>query len=366
MRSSGGRSSLRRRLSIALIGLAVGAAILQGALFWLTERWVERESLHALSDHPPASARAHLDLERRSEGARERRLLLLVPAGTVLVALAAWVLAWRLSRRTLAPLGDLVEQIRALDPERRGARLHPAGDPELRIIADALNAYMGRLDALVERERAFSAAASHELRTPLAVIAGAVELLAEDARVPAVPLARAQRALVQVQADLQALLALSRPPQPVTGPAIALHEQLPLWAEPYLPRGVAPSPQVDWQLERTFLATAPGSAAIVFTNLLRNALRAAGPHGHVRIVLADRVLQVEDDGPGIPDDELPRVCEPRFSGRDGGSGIGLYIAHTLAQREGWTLQLHNRPSKGAVAQVVFGAQVLGRGPRNGL
>src|SRR3546814_19460479 len=84
------------------------------------------------------------------------------------------------------------------------------------------------------------------------------------------------------------------------------------------------------------LVTAPGAIAAVFTNLLRNALYASvGAPVTVRL-RADRLI-VEDQGPGIAAHDLPHVFQPRFRSRDGGTGMGLYIAQTLATRFGWRL-----------------------------
>jgi signal transduction histidine kinase len=111
-------------------------------------------------------------------------------------------------------------------------------------------------------------------------------------------------------------------------------------------------PQVEWQLMDAEVHAPADSLRIVFTNLLRNALRAAGASGRVRVELNATGLRVIDDGPGIPVDELPHVFEPHVSGHYGGTGIGLYIASTLVQRHGWTLTLNNRSdARGAIAEL---------------
>ena len=120
--------------------------------------------------------RAYLLHDVSSMEARDHRLLGSFVFGLSMVGLLAMWGARRVAHDTLTPLTRLVRQIRDLDPENRGVRLKPEGDAELDVIADALNGYMAELDAVIERERAFAAAASHELRTPLAVIRGAAEL----------------------------------------------------------------------------------------------------------------------------------------------------------------------------------------------
>jgi signal transduction histidine kinase len=405
--ASGG--GLRRRLAVALVGLAATAAAIQGIGYWVAERWVEHESLQGLLQHelshlvetdaqptliaandptlryfrpargepvPPAlkaltpgwheevslegkqyralvadigpSDRAWLLYDISGVDVRERRLILLFGFGVLAIAALAFWASRRLAARALAPFDDLVQGIRALNPETRGARLRVDGDAELRVIAEALNSYMRALDDVIERERAFAAAASHELRTPLTVIAGATELLASKPADPARPLARIDRAVTQAMLDLDALLALSRVREPPQATRLVLDKLLPDWAEPHLANL---STQIVWELQAAVLDAPMGSLHIVFTNLLRNALRAAGPRGCLILRCSGTGLDVIDNGPGIPPAELPHVFEPHFRGRDGGTGIGLYVARALAQSQGWQLSLVNREEGGAHAAL---------------
>ena len=235
-------------------------------------------------------------------------------------------------------------------------RLIAVDDPDLKVISDALNAYMARLDAVIERERAFSSAASHELRTPLTVISGALELLEAGAPDPKKPLARIGRAVAQAQADLDALLALSRLRESPPSRMLDLDRLLPEWAELDAPM----STRLRWRLTPMRLIASPGSVHVIFSNLLRNAVRAAGPNGEVIIELGDRALRVIDNGPGVPTSELPLVFEPHFRGRDGGTGIGLYVARAMARRHGWQLTLANRDEGGAIAVLLFRPHVDSR------
>lgn len=406
-------SGLRRRLALALLGLTIAAATFQGLCFWALEYWIERDSLISLlsreldymietgappsteppgvgslrqryyrTDQPaplhpviaalepgwhgdvtiggrhhlvlvrelgPARGRAYLAYDSRRLQVRGNRQIVSFLFGlAVVVVIALWG-ARRLAREALLPLAGLVGQIRALDPEQRGPRLVAVDDPDLKVISDALNAHMERLDAVIERERAFSSAASHELRTPLTVISGAVELLVAGAPDPAKPLARIGRAVAQAQADLDALLALSRLRESPPSRALDLDRLLPEWAE----LDTTTTTRLHWRLAPMRLIASPGSVHVIFSNLLRNAMRAAGPNGDVIVELSDNALRVIDNGPGVPSNELPLVFEPHFRGRDGGTGIGLYVAQTLARRHDWTLSLANRAGGGAIAELRF-------------
>ena len=290
---------------------------------------------------------AYLSYSDRAMEAREQLLFLALFAALGLIALSAFWVSARLARQTLAPLDGLVTSLHALDPEQRGQRLPPPDhDSELAVIADALNAYMQRLDELVERERAFAAAASHELRTPLAVIRGAAELLGTQGGSAA--LARIERAADQAQQDLDALLWLSRAGEAPAAENLRLHECL-----VGLCAAQIDTEAIGWDLQPCTLVAPPGAVAIIVSNLLRNALRAAPKPGGVRVRLMEDRLNVDDDGPGVPPEELPHVFAPRTRGHDGGTGMGLYIAATLAARLGWALTLENRVGGGARAVLLF-------------
>ncbi len=327
-----GGHRLRRRLATALVGLTSLSALVLCIVLLLMERTIEQ------------ATESGGDMAMQS---RERILFIALFVTLVLVALIGYWLSARLARQTLAPLDGLVAELHALDPEQRQQRLAvPDRDSELAVIAEAVNRYMQRLDELVERERAFAAAASHELRTPLAVIRGAAEVL--EAISPSAPLARIQRAAISATQDLEALLWLSRAGDAPPVERLPLHERLKALC--------ATQVNVDalaWQLAPCVVIAPPGAVSIIVSNLLRNALRAA-PDG-VRVLLNADTLSVEDDGPGVPVDELPLVFAPRTRGHDGGTGMGLYIASTLAARLGWRLTLENRAGGGARATIWFGA-----------
>lgn len=408
--------SLRRRLALALVGLTIASSAVLGFAYWLSEAWVERTSLFDLLEHelnrrvaeplsasptftdralrfyrpaqrpelPPALAalppgdyasvvveglpyralvreiapgdRAYLLFEVSGIASLEHELVLGLLLGEVLIAVLAWLLAQRLAARTLAPLNQLVHDIGALDPGTRGQRLAGIGDEELQVIVAALNGYMQRLDAVIERERAFAAAAGHELRTPLAVIQNATELL-EAGSAQQRPLARIQRAAFQARQDLDALLALARGRVAQTE-CLALAELLPELAEPHVLAQGEGAARLEWDIvEAVSLQANRGELGIVFTNLLRNALRAATQvaDGCVRVRLDRSGVQIIDNGLGIPADLLPAVFEPWLAGRDGGTGVGLYIARTVAQRAGWTLQLSNLQPRGVRGELRFAA-----------
>ena len=197
--------------------------------------------------------------------------------------------------------------------------------------------------ALVAGERAFADAASHELRTPLAVVRGAIDVLRERGDGPPQVVDRLDRAARRAQEDLEALLAMSPAREPAAPVRVDLRELLPSAAEPYLREGAGAARVVwDWRApSETWVE--PSALAIVFTNLLRNALRAT-PHGEVRIEADATCVRVVDDGEGLPAG-WPAAAEPR------GRGLGLLIARTLAERHGWQLSVEPGEPRGTRATL---------------
>jgi signal transduction histidine kinase len=82
-------------------------------------------------------------------------------------------------------------------------------------------------------------------------------------------------------------------------------------------------------------------------NLIRNALEAVKPGGHVAVELStdetELQIVVVDDGPGMPDTVRDRIYEPFFSTKEGGTGLGMSIVHSLVSQHGGTIDLDTSP-----------------------
>lgn len=212
---------------------------------------------------------------------------------------------------------------------------------------------------LVEAERLASAGRTaagiaHEVRTPLASVRGSVEILAEDysADHPRRPFFDI---LVQETGRLQRVmdefLDLNRP--------ISI-DALPTDLRPFIEEcGAALRPLADSGGVMLRMET-PGSCTVsldrermrqVVTNLLRNAVQACAAGGTVHVAWQRRddglVLTVEDDGPGIPPQDLGRIFEPFFTRRKEGVGLGLSLARQIVSAHGGSLEASNRPGGGA-------------------
>jgi signal transduction histidine kinase len=114
----------------------------------------------------------------------------------------------------------------------------------------------------------------------------------------------------------------------------------------------------DFSLE---LMRDPGRLEQVFENLLSNAIQhsRAGATVRVRKAAGDAAppgsvaCLIEDEGPGIPEQDLARVFEPFFSRRRGGTGLGLAIVQRIVDDHGGSVRAANRPTGGAVFTVLL-------------
>ena len=197
--------------------------------------------------------------------------------------------------------------------------------------------------------RTMSAGLAHEVRNPLHAAKLQLELLERRLRKQGddpsllVPSELAQQEIERVTALLNDFLTFARPPE--------LHASEHDVAQ--IVRNVVELERVAAERRGTELAlTAPDHLLArvdspklhqVALNLVRNALEAVPPDGHVSVELAGEAdcfhLRVQDDGGGIPEDIRTRIYEPFFSTKEGGTGLGMSIVHSLVTLHGGSISL---------------------------
>jgi signal transduction histidine kinase len=275
----------------------------------------------------------------RSDAAVLRRAhrawLALAALALVVVALAA-AAAFVLARRLAAPLERLAVAARRLGDGDFGARAPRAGVAEVDEVGAALDATAQRLDDLVSRERAFSADASHQLRTPLAALR--LELEALELRGEELPAALAQ--VERLQDTVDTLLAVARDAQPatVTADLAALVDGAERrWRGPLAAEGR------PLRVEITAAAPVARAAPRVIDEILDVLLANAHVHGDGAVTTGVRdaagwlAIEVADEGGGFA--VTPEEAFARRAGSNGGHGIGLALARSLAHAEGGRLDL---------------------------
>ena len=281
-----------------------------------------------------------------------------------LVALALAVAAGiALASLIAAPLRRMVRvaaAVEAGDLSTRAGSAHASG--EVRLLSDAFDHMLDRLERTFKRQRDFVSDASHELRTPLAVLRAQVELLdreSDEARrhEGTVTLLHRLDELDRLVADMLTL-AGAEAGQLVQPRAIDLADffedlrrDLPLFGER------------DFRLHAVdgTLNADPDRLTQVLRNLVRNAVAhtKAGDRVQVEARARDSHLEisVSDTGPGIPPDQLEQIFE-RFRRLDqgrsrdsGGSGLGLAIARAIIEAHGGTIHAESTPGHGATFRL---------------
>jgi signal transduction histidine kinase len=258
-------------------------------------------------------------------------------AGLALVVLAlATAAAFLLARRLAAPLERLAGAARRLGDGDFGARAPRAGVAEVDEVGAALDATAQRLDDLVTRERNFSADASHQLRTPLAALR--LELEALELRGEELPAALAQ--VDRLQETVDTLLAVARDAQPGTATAdlaALLDGAERRWRGPLAADG-RPLRVLVTAADPVARA-APRVVDEILDVLLANAHRHGdGPvTATVRDAAGWLAVEVADEGQGFS--VAPEEAFARRAGSNGGHGIGLALARSLAHAEGGRVEI---------------------------
>jgi heavy metal sensor kinase len=300
----------------------------------------------------------------------ELRELRLVLATAVPVALAlSGGLAYALARKALAPVEQLHRLTSQITADRLDRRLPVSGHDELAQLAGTINAMIARLERSFDEVRRFTADASHELRTPLTAIRTEVEVAL--ARPLTVPDCQALLGSVLEECERLArlseqLLALAREDagtSPRAAQRLALAEVVGAVTETMRPLAETRALELRLRAEAVEVCGDAGRLRQVFYNLLDNALKYTPPGGvvEVRVGRDDRgaVVAVRDTGVGIAAEHLPHVFE-RFYRADGGrgreqggNGLGLSIARSIAVAHGGDIELSSALGRGTTATVVL-------------
>ena len=292
-----------------------------------------------------------------------RRLIWSLVVVVVAFSLLSLALGIWSSGRVLAPVTELARRLETMDETTAPTPLKAHfPDDEVGQLAAALDDYAARLHELVERDKAFNADVSHELRTPLAVISGATELmlaqpdLPERQRERLLRIARAARQSTDTTTALLHLVRARR--EPGDGPGAqevgriaeqVMHNYRPLVGD----RDLA----LNLEIKQSLSVIAPEAViAVTLGNLIGNAVRYT-TEGEVRVEVDRGEVRILDTGPGIAEEELPRVFDRHFRGRQAagtkGSGLGLSIVKRLCDLYGWEIDFMNRQPRGLIVSLRF-------------
>jgi signal transduction histidine kinase len=285
------------------------------------------------------------------------------PTGGILMALSGWFLlvaagtfgvalwfAYRITRHL-----TVLERVAAtIDADGVIPQLPESGPAELRATARALNTMTARLKKAAESRMRLVAAAGHDLRTPMTRMRLRVEFLDEEDRstwlsdleeLDRIADSAIQLVREETQGETSQLLRVDEVISDICKDLASMRTPVTI---------------------QTTEAVTISSAPLALTRAVRNLIINAATHGggafvSVGLQNSDALITIDDEGPGIPQQSMPRVFEPFFrvdparrkSGL--GAGLGLAIAKEIVERHGGKLTLQNRSPKGLRQKIVFPA-----------
>jgi len=272
---------------------------------------------------------------------------LLGPA--LLIAPLLGLVIWISLGRGLAPVRQIARDLAGRDAEDMRPVNLTCTPSEIRPLADAINGLFGKVGQAREREREVTAFAAHELRTPLAGLKtqAQVALAAEDEAVMRKALHQILVGVDRSARLVAQLLTMARLDAGADarnlGP-VAIGELVEDVADAATaPEGL--SVEIDPALMEVRWTSDAASLELAFRNLHENALQYGRSKVRWSWDAQASCVVLEDDGPGIPPDELPKVGTRFFRGRHKsavGNGLGITIAVKALEGAGLTLVLSNR------------------------
>jgi signal transduction histidine kinase len=288
--------------------------------------------------------------------AKVSQALLGIGALAALSVAVAVVLAIMQARRLTRPLEELAlaaDRLGSGDARPLGRRY---GIPELDQVAEGLDGSAQRITDLLSAGRDFAADASHQLRTPLTALSMRLEEMIESADQPDVVREEGAAALAQTERLAQVVSQLlGRVARRSVGGAPSLAsvddivaQQVMEWDPAF--RRVGRKLEVSGE-GGLFAYVTPGSAAQVIATLLDNALVHGAGVVTIRTSHTPKsvVVEVRDEGKGVPHELAPRIFERSVSGRPGGTGLGLALARSVIVADGGQVVLvRPRPAVFAV------------------
>ena len=364
--AAGGEPIYRSRASTSLPPVAVPAAS-------ATPRYesldVNGRTWRTMTRTTLVGGRSVLMRVSRSEDrlrAQMAEILLVLVLGLPLVVALAGVGGYVLARRALTPIDHLATEARRISADRLHERLSvPNPHDEIGRLTAVINDTYARLEASFDQLRRFTADASHELRTPLAVVRGIGEMSLKETRTPSEykdAIGSMLEEIDRLTTLVDTLLRLSYgdagtvrlSPETIDLAELArdVAASLALLAEERNQRLEVETPEpVRTTVDRLVLREA-------ITNILDNAIKYGPKHSRVLMrVRANRdraVVEIGDEGPGVPPEHRERVFDRFFRvdegrGREsGGSGLGLSIAKWAVEVNGGRISVESGAAGGSV------------------
>lgn len=299
-----------------------------------------------------------------------------VALAAILVSVA---IALAIGRAVSRPIEEIIASADRFDPALPGEPIHPRGGREIAALARRFNGMTARLRAGHEEQervrlRALAgerlatlgslvAGVAHEVNNPLASLRAVVAALREDLNDPAAcrsDLEMMEKALDQIEGVVRRLLDFSRSRPMEVAPVSAAElarDSAGLATMSLKRRGIVIEQVAEPGFDDAPVLADRKEIGQALLNLLLNAAFVSKDYGHLRVRLKRRGplrgIAVEDDGPGIPREIRGRIFDPFFSTKPSGqgTGLGLTVARTIADRHHGALEFDFPEEGGTVATL---------------
>lgn len=303
------------------------------------------------------------------DAARASLVQRLLALSAVAVLLAGF-LGWMSARRALSPIASVTNtalQITRADDLSRRIPMKGVQDDEVGHLVNAFNDTIARLEKLFATQRRFVADIGHELRTPLTVIRGNVDLMRrmgteDEQSLHSIEL-EVQR-LSRLVEDLLILAQAESGKLPMDRRRVEMDTVL---LEVCNHANVLSAGRVDLEIgeiDQVLVCGDRDRLKQVALNLLANAVKYSADGGKVVVTLTkdaeQTYLRIEDDGPGIPEEDLPHIFERFYRGdkarhrhgQDGsGFGLGLSIAYWIVHNHNGQIEVQSQFGQGTTFTV---------------
>lgn len=311
--------------------------------------WRERQILVAGIERADGSGWA---VVRQPLPPRARGMIGSILLQTLVIFTVLFTLLFLVLRRMTRPLAELTDRVSNFSNGReRAPLLQERGPDDMRRLIAAHNAMETRILALLDEKDVMLGAIGHDLKTPLAALRVRIESVPDETQ--RTRMAQSIEDITRTLDDILELARLGRSGEAsertdlsaLVASVVGEYEDLGERVE------LGEAPRIALPLRATLLRRA-------IRNLIDNALR-YGSAAWIEIVqgTASASIRIDDDGPGIPEDQMAAMMEPFARGEasrnraTGGAGLGLTLARTIAEQHGGALVLANRPEGGLRAEI---------------
>jgi two-component system OmpR family sensor kinase len=266
--------------------------------------------------------------------------------------LAVMPLAWWFARRLASPISAFARAAERLgrDPDAPPLSIH--GSTEVAAAAAAFNLMQERLNRYVSNRTTMIGAIAHDLRTPLTRLRFRIEAAPDELK------AKLAGDLDEMEAMVASTLAFV---QDATRPVERTKLEISSLVETVMDEAAETGADATVvRAERAVVDGDPVALKRLVTNLVDNALKfGSSARGRVFSEAGMAIVEVDDNGPGVPEDDIERAFEPfhRLEGsrsrETGGAGLGLAVVRAIARGHGGEVTLQNRPGGGLRARVCL-------------